>query len=98
MKLVAVRYRLKAERAAEHEALLARVFEELAAARPPGLRYRALRLADGVSFVHLAEHADGANPLTALPAFKAFVANIRERCEEPPIAADAAELGAYVGE
>lgn len=96
MKRVVVRYRLAAERAAEHEALLARVFEELAAVRPPGLRYRALRLADGVSFVHVAEHGDE-NPLTALPAFKAFVANIRERCEEPPVAADAAELGAYVG-
>jgi hypothetical protein len=99
VKTVVVRYRLKADRVAEHEALLARVFEELAVVKPAGLRYRALKLADGVSFVHLAEHAaaDGAgeNPLTSLPAFRAFVASIRERCDEPPAASDTTALGAY---
>ena len=29
--------------------------------------------------------ADGSNALTALPAFKAFAAGIKECCEEPPV-------------
>ena len=61
MKRVVVRYKLKADRVLEHEDLIHKLFAELATARPAGLSYRALKLEDGVSFVHIAtvSTADG---------------------------------------
>ena len=92
-----VRYKVKADRAAENERYIAKVFEQLERDRPAGLRYASFKLADGVSFVHVAslEAADGANPLAALPAFKEFTAGIKERCEELPVAVDLNEVGSY---
>lgn len=92
-----VRYKLKADRVAENEGLARAVYDELRRLRPPGLRYATFRLDDGLSFVHLVSHeaADGSNALTALPAFKAFVAGIRDRCEEPPVSTQLHEIGSY---
>jgi hypothetical protein len=97
MKRVVVRYKVKADRLEEHEALVRNVFAELATARPAGLAYHALKLEDGVSFIHVAtvSTADGQNPLSSLPAFKAFVANIADRCEEKPVNSPAIAIGAY---
>jgi hypothetical protein len=92
-----VRYKLKADRVAENEGLVGKVFEELRRVRPPGLRYATFRLDDGVSFIHLVSHeaADGGNALTGLASFKAFAAGIRERCEEPPVTVELSEVGSY---
>lgn len=97
MKRVMVRYKVKADRAAENESYITRVFEQLKRDKPPGLRYASFKLDDGVSFVHIVslEAADGSNPLSALSAFKAFTAQIRDRCDEPPVAADLQEVGSY---
>ena len=35
------------------------------------------------------------NPLAQMDAFKAFVSDIKERCEEPPAATPASVVGAY---
>ena len=45
--------------------------------------------------MHLAETDDERNPLPELAAFKRFQANIRERCEEPPVVTELSEVGAY---
>lgn len=97
MKRVVVRYKVKADRLEEHEDLIRKVFAELATVRPSGLAYQALKLEDGVSFVHVAtvSTADGQNPLTTLPSFKAFAANIRDRCEEAAVNSPATAIGAY---
>jgi hypothetical protein len=97
MKRVMVRYKVRADRAAENESYIAKVFEQLNSDKPSGLRYASFKLNDGVSFVHIAsiEAADGSNPLGDLSAFKAFTAGIRDRCEEPPLAADLTEVGSY---
>jgi len=97
MKRVMVRYKVKADRAAENESYITRVFEQLNRDKPSGLRYASFKLDDGVSFVHIVslEAADGSNPLGQLSAFKAFTAEIRDRCEEPPVAVDLQEIGAY---
>ena len=96
-KRVVVRYKVKAGRLEEHEDLIRKVFAELATARPTGLAYHALKLEDGVSFVHVAtvSTADGQNPLTTLAAFKAFTANIGDRCEEKAVNSQATTIGAY---
>jgi quinol monooxygenase YgiN len=97
MKRVMVRYKVKPDRAAENERYVKTVFEQLNRNRPSGLRYATFKLADGVSFVHIASHeaADGSDPLRELPAFKAFTAEVRDRCEEPPVVAELTEVGSY---
>jgi hypothetical protein len=97
MSVTVVRYRTKPDRGDENQALIEKVFQELKATQPPGLRYTSLRLEDGVSFVHVAivDTADGSNPLGATAAFQQFTRDIAERCDEPPVASAATEVGHY---
>ena len=97
MKRTMVRYKVKPEQAAHNEELVRRVYEELQRTAPEGLRYATFASEDGVSFVHVAavSTADGQNPLTALASFKAFAANIADRCDEKPVSATATAIGAY---
>ena len=84
-----IRYRTKPEHADENERLVRGVFAELAEENPAGLRYATFRLADGVSFVHVAVTEGDENPLTSSPAFAAFQADIGQRCTEAPAPSDA---------
>lgn len=92
-----VSYKLKPDRVAENERLAAAVYVALREARPSGLRYATFKLADGVSFMHVVAHAeaDGSNALTSLPAFKAFSAEVKDRCVEPPRRVELTEIGSY---
>ena len=74
MRRVMVRYKVKPERAAENEALVRAVYDELQRTAPDGLRYATFALEDGVSFVHLvdrdrgrAQPADRGGGVRALP-------------------------------
>ena len=96
MKRFMVRYKVKADRVAENERLVRAVYEQLARERPAGLRYATFKLDDGVSFVHIVSHeSDSDNPLGEYAAFKAFVAEIRDRCDEPPVRVALGEVGSY---
>lgn len=97
MKRVMVRYKLKADRVEENKQLVKAIFAELSAKHPEGLRYASFGFPDGVSFVHIAsiETADGKNPLSMTEAFPLFTKDIRDRCEEPPVATDLTEAGSY---
>jgi hypothetical protein len=92
-----VSYKLKADRVAENERYALAVYEALREARPVGLRYATFRQGDGVSFIHIVGHeeAGGSNALTALPAFKAFSAGVKDRCVEPPVRVELTEIGSY---
>ena len=70
---------------------------ELGDGAPEGLRYASFRSADGLGFTHLAsiETGDGSNPLGATAAFKAFQAEIKDRCDEPPQATEVSTVGTY---
>lgn len=96
-KRILVRYRVKPESVAENERLIAAVFEQLAREQPAGLRYASFKATDGVSFTHMVSigTADGSNPLGELAAFKAFTADIKARCDKPPVATELAEVGSY---
>ena len=94
MRQVMVRYKVKPERVEENEALVRAVYEELAAAEPEGIRYATFRLDDGVSFVHMALLSDRGS-LNELGAFQRFTADIRDRCDEPPVTTDLHAIGAY---
>jgi len=97
METTIVRYKVRADKADENIAFIRQVFAELDASKPEGLRYVSFNLADGVSFVHIAvvESADGENPLPKTAAFKDFIADIKDRCTEPPVASSADIVGSY---
>jgi hypothetical protein len=97
MREVIVRYKVKADRADENVAAVRAVFAELERDRPVGLHYATFRLADGVSFVHIAriDTADQANPLLAVDAFKRFSESIKDRCEDAPVSSVVEAVGSY---
>jgi hypothetical protein len=90
-----IRYTTKPECADDNERLIRDVFSELATAKPAGLRYTAVRLQDGISFIHIATIAGDVNPLTSSAAFKQFQDGIAERCAEGPTPAEATMIGSY---
>ena len=95
MKRTLIRYKTKPESGRQNAELIARVFAELKAAKPDGVRYLSLRLDDD-TFVHFVEtEADAASALPGLAAFKAFQSGIRERCIEPPLPGSVTIVGNY---
>ena len=96
MKRTLVRYKTKPEHAEENACLIGKVFQELQAKSPDGVRYLALKLNDG-TFLHfvMVETADGTSPIPSLQAFQAFQSGIKERCIEPPRSGDVAVVGNY---
>ena len=92
-----VRYRLKADMVEENIQLVKAIFEELNAKNPTGLRYASFGFPDGVTYVHIAsiETTNGSNPLSMTDAFPLFTKDIKDRCEEPPVAMDLSEVGSY---
>jgi hypothetical protein len=97
MSQTMVRYTVKPDRAADNEALVRQVYDELREKAPDGLHYATFVLEDGVSFVHLAR-VDGdreGNPLTETAAFRAFQEEIGERTEVSPAASPLREVGSY---
>ncbi|HEY3036354.1 MAG TPA: hypothetical protein VGJ54_17065 [Streptosporangiaceae bacterium] len=65
---VVVSYQVRPEAVAEHVRLIEAVFAQLHAEQPDNVEYKVVRLADGVSFVHVssADTPDGSNPLPDL--------------------------------
>ncbi|MEA2550086.1 MAG: hypothetical protein QOE42_2684, partial [Chloroflexota bacterium] len=91
-----IRYKVRPDRADENEALVRAVYEQLARERPDGLHYATFRLPDGVSFMHVVIDTDEPGRiLNEVAAFKAFVADIEDRCDEPPVATELTIVGSY---
>ena len=97
MTTTVVRYQAKPERADENQRLIEAVFAELDERKPEGFTYKVFRLEDGVSFIHVVIEHDIEDPdsLQAVPAFQAFVADIADRCDTPPVATAATIVGGY---
>ena len=70
------------------------MFLELREARPDGVRYMALRMADD-SFAHFVELDGAANPLQTLEAFRKFSSTAGDRALEPPVASEVTVIGDY---
>jgi hypothetical protein len=94
-KTVIVRYRTRPDAAEENARLVEDVFAALADVDPGDFRYATYRLADGVTFVHVARFAGTGNPLATLPAFTEFQRELPHRCVEPPAPSDATLVGSY---
>jgi hypothetical protein len=97
MSCMSVRYTVKDGRGDENQRLIEQVFGELAKDGPSGLKYSAFRLEDGVTFVHVVSHdsEETRNSFRELPAFKAFLAGLEERCEVQPVTTRLREVGSY---
>jgi hypothetical protein len=95
MSATVVRYETRADAAVENQRLVERVFLELNETAPPGLRYAAFRLADGVSFVHVVHVEGDDNPLSRSAAFAEFQRGAGDRMVGPPVRADAVLIGSY---
>lgn len=95
MRRALVRYRVRPDQADRNAELVRAVYEELHRADPTGFRYATFRLDDGVSFIHIAEFDGPKNPLSKLNAFKEFQRDIEARCDEPPVAMQAEEVGSF---
>ncbi len=94
-RTVVVRYRTRPEAAEENARLVEKVYASLADAEPADFRYSTYRLADGVTFVHIAHYARSDNPLAALPTFADFQRDLAERCVEQPAPSEATVVGSY---
>jgi predicted RNA-binding protein with EMAP domain len=91
-----VRYKVRPDRADENETLVKAVYEQLNRERPKGLHYATFKLPDGVSFMHIVIDTDEPGRiLNEVAAFKAFVAEVASRCEEPPVATELTIVGSY---
>jgi hypothetical protein len=91
-----IRYKVRPDRAAENEALVKAVYEQLGRERPDGLHYATFKLPDGVSFMHVVFETDQAGRiLNEVAAFKAFLADIESRCDEPPVVTELTLVGSY---
>ena len=97
MKRIIIRYRVKPDRVEENQRLIKQVFEEINRTNPSGMRYASFKQADGVSFVHITsiETDDEVSPLQQSPAFQAFQAGLKDRCDELPVAVELTEIGSY---
>jgi len=94
---VVVSYRVRPEAVAEHIRLIEGVFEQLKAEQPGNVEYKVLRLADGVSFVHVssADTPDGSNPLPEMTAFREFGRDSAARVATAPDPTAADIIGSY---
>lgn len=90
-----VRYKTRPEAADENARLVAAVYAALAEADPGDFRYITYRLADGVTFVHVAHQDGDTNPLASLPEFAEFQRDLAARCVEQPNPTAATVVGSY---
>jgi hypothetical protein len=90
-----IRYRTRPEMAEENSRLVEAVYASLAELAPSDFSYSTYRLADGVTFVHIARLGGTENPLLTLPAFAEFQRNLAQRCVEQPAPSEATVVGSY---
>jgi hypothetical protein len=94
---VVVTYSLKPEAMAEHLRLIEAVFSQLREEQRGDVAYQVLRLADGVTFVHVStsDTPDASNPLPELEAFRAFGVDLGSRVASPPTPSAAEVIASY---
>jgi dipeptidyl aminopeptidase/acylaminoacyl peptidase len=90
-----IRYRTRPDAGDENARLVAAVYAALAELEPRDFAYATYRLADGVTFVHVARLDAKENPLAKLPAFVEFQRELQDRCVEQPAPSPATVVGSY---
>lgn len=97
MAITVIHYTVRPEAAADNQALVAAVFEQLALARPAGFQYAVVKLADGVTFAHVitGDRAEAGEALRQLSAFQAFTRDGRQRWVEGTAPGEATVIGEF---
>jgi len=96
MQHTLVTYTVKRGREEENAALVRAVFEELAQARPAGLRYAVFQSPETRQFVHLyTDEGDASGVLQQLSSFQAFVAGAKDLREQPAVFTQPELIGDY---
>lgn len=97
MSVMMLRAKVKSERVAEVEAAATAMFSAINEAKPAGVRYASTKLPDGETFVILLEleGTTDENPLTAVPEFREFQANLKDWLAEPPVPEQLTVVGSY---
>jgi len=94
---VIVTYTVKPDRVGENEALVRAVYDELRQTADPDVHYATFRKEDGRTFVHVAffPSEEKQRVLSGSEAFRAFQADLRDRCEVPPHAEPVTPVDSY---
>ena len=94
---VVVSYTVKPDSVDEHLRLIEAIFAQLSNEQTASVEYKVMRLADGVSFVHVstADTPDGSNPLPQLSSFQEFSSGLMDRVATPPAPSGADLVGSY---
>lgn len=96
MRVLMVRSKVMADRVAEAEEAIEKVFSAIEEIQPDGVRYASCKLAGGATFVALLElEKEGENQLMAIPAFQEFQAELRDLLAEPPVPETLEVVGSY---
>ena len=95
MRHTMVTYTAKPGREDENAALVRAVFEELARQRPEGLRYAVFQLPETRQFVHLYTDEGSTTGVQELSSFQAFVAEAKDRHEQPATFSTPELIGDY---
>jgi hypothetical protein len=92
-----VRYKVKADKVTENEALVQAVYKALHEIGDPDVHYATFKLNDGRTFIHMASFPTKEKQavLTELGAFKAFQKDLKDRCDEQPDNQPLTEVGSY---
>jgi hypothetical protein len=91
-----VRFTTTEPNVAEIETAIESMITAIHEARPPGVRYAACELVDGLTFLLILELADGVeNQLPSIPEARAFQQQMRTWAAEPPTPQPVTVLGSY---
>jgi hypothetical protein len=96
-KVIVVQYRTRPDAAERNQQLMERVFKDLRALQPRGLRYMAFRLEDGVGFLHVTILDGDDDPLAESAAFQRFQEGTAERLVGTPEIRSMTIVGSYRG-
>lgn len=96
MTVQMVRFTTTEVKVAEVETAIESMIDAITETHPPGTRYAATKLADGLTFLLILELADGVdNPLPSIPEARAFQQQMPAWTNEPPAAELVTVLGSY---
>ena len=96
MAMQVIRAQVKDEAVGQLRSAVDKVFAELDALQPEGIRYASLMEADGTSFLILLEIEDGVtNPLPTIEAFRDFQSALPTWLAGPPAVDAMGVVGSY---
>jgi quinol monooxygenase YgiN len=96
MSVRMVRAKIRPGKITEVEKASKEMFDAIAAAAPPGVRYASCKLPDDETFVVLLQlDDDEQNPLVAVPAFRDFQAALQGWVAEAPVVEQLTPVGSY---